>query len=150
MSPKLWYLCTNMNVVIIPNSVTLIFTAVVTVNVSCCFALFFLPCEVKQSVYTQYGHKQTSTECYCRLRIAGDIQRKVSTGGHLVWQAWCALKMKKHRKVYQVCCVMCSRNTYFVSERVLFMYDVSGVAAMCCRHTFHQLLHLVRSVLAIS
>jgi hypothetical protein len=68
------------------------------------------------------------------------LERKVSTGGQLVWQAWCALKVNTYIQVCQVCCVMCSLNTCYVPVRALFMYDVSDVAAVCFRHTFIQLL----------
>jgi hypothetical protein len=40
-----WYLCTKLNAVKSTNTMTLIFTAVVTLNILCCFAMFFLPCE---------------------------------------------------------------------------------------------------------
>ena len=85
-----------------------------------------------------------STECYCRLQIVSDIQLKVSIGGQLVWQVWCALKVNTYIPVCPVCCVMCSRNTICVSVRALFMDGISGVAAVCCRHTFHQLLQTDR------
>jgi len=104
MSPKLWYMCTKMNGVTIRKSVTLIFTAVVTLK--CCVVLlfFFFPAILTQSVYTQHGHKQKTTECYCRLRIVSGIQRKFSTGGQLVWQAWCVLKMNTQKCVSGVLC----------------------------------------------
>ena len=31
-------------------------------------------------------------------------------------------------------------SKHVLSVRAFFMYDFSGVAAVCCRHTFHQLL----------
>jgi len=140
MPPKFWYPYTKLNVVTIRNSTTLIFTPVVTLKSHVVLPSFPFPVNLTQSVYTSHGPKQTSTECYCRLRIVWDIQRKVSTGGQLVWQAKRALKVNTCRKLCKVCCVMCSRNTSYVSVRALFTYDVSGVAAVCCSHTFHQIL----------
>jgi hypothetical protein len=63
---------------------TMIFTAVVTLTSSAVLPCFSFPVNPTQSVCTQTGHKQTSTECHCRLWTVSDSQRKVSTGGQLV------------------------------------------------------------------
>jgi len=54
-------------------SVNLIFTVVVTLKRCVVLSWFSFPVNLTQSVYTQHGHKQTSTDCYCRLRIVSDI-----------------------------------------------------------------------------
>jgi hypothetical protein len=99
----------------------LLLTAVVTLKSHVVFPSFPFPVNLTQSVCKQHGDNQTSTECYCRLRIVPDIQQNVSTGGQLVWQVWCALSVNTHRKVCQLCCVMCSRNTFCVSRRTVYV-----------------------------
>jgi len=84
MPSKLWFFCTKMHGVKDRNNVNLIFTAVVTLKYSVVLPSFSFPLNLTQSVYTQHGHKQTPTDCYCRLRTVSDIQRKFSTGGKLV------------------------------------------------------------------
>jgi hypothetical protein len=51
----------------------------------------------------------------------------------------CAEGEETQKGVSSLLCDVLS-NTCFVSVRALFMYDVSGEAAVCCRHTFRQLL----------
>jgi len=62
----------------------LMFTAVINLMFCVVLPCFSFRVNSAHSVYTQHGTKQTSTECYCRLWIVSDIQRKVSTGGQLV------------------------------------------------------------------
>jgi hypothetical protein len=101
--------------------VILNFTAVVTLKCRVVLPCFSFPVNSAHSVYTQHCTKQTSTECYCRLRIVSDIQRKVSTSGQLVWQAWCALKVNTHRKVCEVCFMMICRNMLYVNTRIFYV-----------------------------
>ena len=105
------------------------FTAVVTLKCLVVLPCFSFPVNSTQSVYTQLCTKQTSTECYCRLRIVSDIQRKVSTGGQLVWQVWCALKVITYRKVCQVRFMMICRNMLYVSTRTVY---VRRFRCSCC------------------
>jgi len=51
----------------------------------------------------------------------------------------CAEVEHTQKGVSGVLCHVLSKHM-FCSVRALFMYYVSGVAAVCCRHTFHQFL----------
>ena len=47
----------------------------------------------------------------------------------------CALKMNMQKGVPGVLRDVLSKHMFCIIRRI-FMYDVSGVVAMCCRHTF--------------
>ena len=101
------------------------------------FCPVFSPVKLTGSDYTQDGPKQKSTGCYCRLWILSYIQRKVSTGGQLVSQAWCALKVIPQRKLCQVCCVIFCRDTCSVSVRhcICTAFQMQLVCAVCTHST---------------
>jgi len=117
MPPILWYLSTKLSGVTSGNSLTLIFTAVVTLKYPVVLPCFSFSLNLTQPVYTQHSHKQTSTECYCRLWRVWDIQQKVNTSRQLVSQTWCSLKVVPQRKVCQVCCVIFCGDTSFALVR---------------------------------
>jgi hypothetical protein len=118
--PILLYPCTKLNVIISCNSVTLIFTTVVTLKSRVVLLCFSFPVQETRSVCKQHGHKHTPTECYCRLRMVSNIQRKVSTGGQLVWQARCALKVNTHKDISCLLCDVLSKHKLCVSTPIVY------------------------------
>jgi hypothetical protein len=118
------YSCTEMKGVTIPNSVGFMFNAVVTLMSRVVLSCFSLPYHrmLLQSA-DNFGHSAKRQHC----------RSAVLTGR-------CALNMNTYIQVCPVCCVVCSRKTSSVSVCALFMYDVSGLAAVCYRQNFHQLL----------
>ena len=121
MPPKRWYHSTKLHGVTDHNIMLLIFTAVINLKCRVVLPCFFFPVNLTQSVYTQDGHNQTSTECYCRLRIVWDIQRKVSTGGQLVWHAWFALKVDTQKGVSDVLYNGLSKKVFCASTRIVYV-----------------------------
>jgi hypothetical protein len=132
-SETLVYLYQNDRVTIL-HSVTLIFSAVVTLKSRVVLPCFSFPVQLTQSVYTQHGRKQTSTECYCRLRRVSDIQRKVSTGGQLVWQTGKRWRCT-HKERCVRCVVWCAIKTQVVCQYRHFYVRLFRGSNLCAADT---------------
>ena len=75
LPPKRWYACTKLHGFTGRKFMIWIFTTVLTLKCRVVSPCFSFPMKLTQSVYTQHGHKQTSTECCCILRTVTAIQQ---------------------------------------------------------------------------